>query len=425
MTDTNQVFVNGPINAIRLEGNVNGIDKTIYLFGDYHEDVVYQSKCPSFMSDDFPKYFIKTIKKSINKNIKYDFFFETGKTSLDSYNKDNETNDKTKDDKNDDKNDDKKVKREFKKKYIHEIDELFGNSINIVNKKNIGSKTDVNLRLHHIDFRDEIYTNYIFNDMNNILYMVNTMYKNVEYDESYISEILKKYNLILDEILFVKYLINALINNKPIEKQKNIDEKKFNIYIKIFIKLFDKFNNENIKKSLFDNSILITLINNNINSIITMIEEIILLIQNINKTIIYYYMLNTNTFSYGNDDNNIIHNLSLLYISSKNISGKIISLYAQIIDIYCLKRILDKSFVTNAIVYTGMLHTTHYLVMLIKQFNFKITHISYSNIDIKKLQKTIEKNTYKTSIFENTAIYIWQPIFSQCCDMTSFPKFFL
>lgn len=35
MTDK-AIYVNGPVNTIRIEGKINNVNKVIYLFGDYH-----------------------------------------------------------------------------------------------------------------------------------------------------------------------------------------------------------------------------------------------------------------------------------------------------------------------------------------------------------------------------------------------------
>ena len=148
--DINNIFVNGPINAMRLEGSINDVKKSLYLFCDYHKKVEYQTQCPSFLSEDFIRYFVKSMKKT-DKNINYDLFFEVGP----SFHQGTISN--------------------FRGKYIDEMYKFFKSSINIskTNDKieNLGSKTDSNLRLHYIDIRDYLksFINMITRELHEII----------------------------------------------------------------------------------------------------------------------------------------------------------------------------------------------------------------------------------------------------------------
>ena len=62
-----------------------------------------------------------------------------------------------------------------------------------------------------------------------------------------------------------------------------------------------------------------------------------------------------------------IHYCTLVEISSK------------IMDLYFVKQFLDKDYITNSISYTGIDHSVHVLYILVKYFNFNITHISTLN----------------------------------------------
>ena len=52
-------FVNGPINAVRLEGKINGINKVFYNFMDIHVDTSFQTECDDVRSLDLDKYLVK------------------------------------------------------------------------------------------------------------------------------------------------------------------------------------------------------------------------------------------------------------------------------------------------------------------------------------------------------------------------------
>jgi hypothetical protein len=67
--------INGPINVVRLEGQIFNINKIIYIFFDHHSDLYIQTKCNDFISDDIVVYLNKEFSKIKNKYI--DFFMET------------------------------------------------------------------------------------------------------------------------------------------------------------------------------------------------------------------------------------------------------------------------------------------------------------------------------------------------------------
>lgn len=52
-----------------------------------------------------------------------------------------------------------------------------------------------------------------------------------------------------------------------------------------------------------------------------------------------------------------------------------------------LRRFLDKTYITNSIAYTGMGHSMNYIYILLHEFDFKITHVSYTEIPITELNK--------------------------------------
>jgi hypothetical protein len=62
-----------------------------------------------------------------------------------------------------------------------------------------------------------------------------------------------------------------------------------------------------------------------------------------------------------------------------------------------MKKFLDKDYITNMISYTGARHSSNYVYILIKNFNFKITNYSYLNDgNIKNIEKMI-KNDKKSN----------------------------
>lgn len=137
----NNNLVNGPVNAFRLEGKIGNVNKVIYLFGDYHVPINVETKCDSFISDDFVSYFIKTMEKT-DKNIRYDFFCENHSNvdMFEGY---------------------KYSDSPYRQQYLRELIKYVDSDIDVNAKeeqkekkiKNNGSKTFKNLRLHYLDIR--------------------------------------------------------------------------------------------------------------------------------------------------------------------------------------------------------------------------------------------------------------------------------
>lgn len=69
-------FVSGPVNVVRLEGDINGIKKTIHLFMDFHMPVQEQTECDDIRSQDIDKFLVNTFDQAteMDKSITYDFF---------------------------------------------------------------------------------------------------------------------------------------------------------------------------------------------------------------------------------------------------------------------------------------------------------------------------------------------------------------
>ena len=99
----------------------------------------------------------------------------------------------------------------------------------------------------------------------------------------------------------------------------------------------------------------------------------------------------------------------------------IIKTFTKFMDIYFLRRFLDKDYITNVIAYTGAYHTSVYVYILIKEFGFKITHASYSKIaDMDQLNSEILNLDFSDDVSE----FLYPPIITQCSDISNFPKNF-
>jgi hypothetical protein len=70
---TNDITVNGPVNVVRLTGNIRGVEKVIYLFMDIHLDPGNQQECENLRSSDIKNYFLNNFDNSNNSDKTYDF----------------------------------------------------------------------------------------------------------------------------------------------------------------------------------------------------------------------------------------------------------------------------------------------------------------------------------------------------------------
>jgi hypothetical protein len=192
-------------------------------------------------------------------------------------------------------------------------------------------------------------------------------------------------------------------------------------------KIFTKYNHEPIRKKLVKH---IDLIDKNLEALINDSEELAAIMVNIDKTLRENppYKLtknvvfdNVETYDHGVNFNVVLHMLYTMYQKASLLDIKALYFFMTWMDIYFLRRFLDKDYITNAIVYTGGWHSELYVSTLVKDFGFKVTHASYSKIsDMEKLndeimnRKPLELSELFFPVIEN-----------QCSDLTDFPENFL
>lgn len=131
-----QSFVSGPINVVRLEGEINGVNKVLYSMFDFHMDLEEQLQCDDIESIPITQYLIKNFKEMTKGDIKYDFLLETYPDAIN-----NRTYVNT-------------------EKYIWDIQRMLKKIITRDYKKNKTLVTDKypNVRFHYIDIR--VYLNF-------------------------------------------------------------------------------------------------------------------------------------------------------------------------------------------------------------------------------------------------------------------------
>ena len=152
-------FINGPINCIRLESDVLGIKKVIYVFMDVHLSLEKQTKCDTIDNKDIRQYLADNLSKIPQTGKTIDLFLEILQPM-------------TLEDLND------STYKNYKGIYLEEARDLFLRSFNIDFKKNIVAKSKVfpKARFHYLDVRDRVIRTEDFSFINEILDLMRTIY---------------------------------------------------------------------------------------------------------------------------------------------------------------------------------------------------------------------------------------------------------
>ena len=114
--------------------------------------------------------------------------------------------------------------------------------------------------------------------------------------------------------------------------------------------------------------------------------------------------------------------MELIY-KINNISQNI---FVVITDLFFIRRFLDKNYIKNGILYTGHYHLTNIMYLLVKYFNFKVTHV-YNYTNINKINKYILNTPFKNLNYiddiNNEFLFLNSPII-QCSNLFDFPDDF-
>jgi hypothetical protein len=118
-----------------------------------------------------------------------------------------------------------------------------------------------------------------------------------------------------------------------------------------------------------------------------------------------------------------------ILINLSDLMDKLGTPFLILVDLYLMRRILDKKYTNNNIIYTGQNHLVDISVLLVKYFDFKITNIFYLDEKIKDINKFIKKiDTTDYSYITDTTIYLTNSTdedgVDQCADLFNFPDNF-
>lgn len=379
--------VNGPYNIVRLEGYVNGKKKIIYLFSDLH---AFDYECDDIDSLDINKYLLKVFRKAKKKlpNIHYDFFVETF-TRPEHENLD-------------------KVKRY---NYLLLVRKIF---YHLTRKKRILSD-EMNIRLHYTDFRDYLSTYEFYNMALRASEETHHMFSDISLDSSYINNIINILKPLPNKIKYIQYLINTDLVKVDIKDKTvyltpgNITKKESNnILTNIFVKIKYEYINNHIKSKLAKILVDLNLI---LNNILDKHKYLLNFLANVRKD-------NTSYLDYATDSKDSLETITDIKICISDMSVMCSHVSAILIDIFMLRRFLDKDYITNAIYYCGGDHANFITTALIQYFDFKITHIAKSEHTIDELNKQLNKvNIHNTLDMRKLLKTSYQ-----CSSLENFPE---
>ena len=371
-----ETLINGPVNVARLEGKIGSVPKVIYLFMDRHDSVVHQTECTDIFAKDVNTYFVDTFKEIKGSDTTYDFFMETNlgeskESQSDSF-------------------------FQLRERYIDDMIRLFTGLFRFDNDSNKIKINEVfeNVRLHYLDIRDHLQVTIRDEyQLDNVLGRINPRnlklrdLKLVSFELKSIRDNLQK---LLD--LFSKPIgsNNTVIDDSNIPY--NLDPKIVSYFVR---KMEDQYHHQDVKKIL----------NDALQKLLSMGKEIM---AHINQLIAKYDSLVK--------EKTLLPSHILFDETYPIIDEGLINFYARLTDIFMLRRFLDKDYITNAITYSGIAHSSYYINVLVNRFGFKLTHLANKTGSLALTLKDIKAGNKGTSIFMQQG---------QCSDMTSFPKHFL
>jgi hypothetical protein len=370
------IYINGPMHTIRLEGNIGKIKKVLYIFGDYHINCDKQTSCNNDDAYDIDKYLSNEFKELTNE---VDFFLEIPVSYVPNY--------KT---------------SHIRDKYIHNVRNFFSRNFNIeANKLVKRSEKYPLVRFHHLDIRQDnpLLYEYLFNQlfvMSDFLHGIGTVAE------------------LMNDFQTMNFIANKL------DKMYNV----FNNFINFSLQLEKEFKNIYYIKKIREktkNKEVSNILNKYLDKFYTNIKNTQKIFMKYRKHIeeLYYKLNNIEKIDINIINKNVIIPFSKIILEIRRYLDYQIDIP---MDCYLLRRFLDKEYITNGILYCGMAHTADVVNILVNDFNFKITHHS-GMIKPDELNKKIKEGSYNEQEVHNLLIKQKEYIY-QCSNVKGFPKKF-
>lgn len=400
--------INGPINVARLEGTVNGLHKIIYIFMDYHLPVSSQLQCEDMAVD--VQYYIADSLKNNNKQI--DFFVEIFPSKI---------------------NSPQNVNRG---RYIDEIIRYFKKNISAgpsnekldknnkqSNPNNTLNKQTNLIRYHYIDIRDALESTIVKHLYSLLRLTHDGLCSHVIYSPDQLVGHIES----LHALFLVTYRVtfDKVIKNNTVKQNTKIFGDQLVLVFKYIGKIVLKYDNDDIKEKILN--YLEVFIKPHFDNIFKIFDELLVLIKNLKKqdldptTLKVTKNMRHESHIYGYITSEIEDILFQFDKLINQLDNETLWLFSRYVDMFFLRRFLDKKYITNAITYTGIAHSMVYIRTLVQDFDFKVTNTSYNYFnDVEKLTKEI-KNVKTQFEMEK---FFYPKTLSQCSNLTNFPEKF-
>lgn len=411
------MYVSGPTNVVRLECSTGSIKKIIYLFMDYHIDAAYQTKCTDPRSVDVKTFFLEEFdrqrKESPDKT--FDFMFERG--PLDPYHQ-----------------------RDRKGIYIDEVADMFTEAFQIsaTSGKVVKSTLVPNVRFHLVDVRDFAIRKSMNAYFGPISKIFRQIYANKGFNTTQLHTLSEQLQIIQSEYagLYVNmYQNHNLFNPKPNNvvyspyenRMHNISATDNYVLTQKFIyKILTNYDNPSVKKII--NGIIQTEL---LDMFIDFFAWLDLALSQIHEIIFEANRYESDTdrilfqhsdqsYAYGPDPIRYLKIILELSDMKSILYDKLIFIGLYLMDLYALRRTLDKNYITNMIAYTGAAHSKNYIRLLIKYGQATLTHWSYLKYNLKKTTQMVKSSTKFNDL---TVLFVPQTK-TQCVNLKLFPKLF-
>ena len=367
-------YISGPYNIIHLRGQIDGLQKDIYIMFDIHNGKEYETPCTDKNAKDVINFLDKKFK---NTKEELDFMIEIHPSDLISKNWYRNTI------------------------YIEKIWTFARNAFTMTNDNTtvIKSKQYPNVRIHYIDVRDvyfKLVWVYEFEEImyNNLTYEICEQYKNYDVPKQFVKFVFKR----IEEI--TKILLKS--NIKSAEK--------FNMLQFFSINNVNSIHPEEKYKMLkyIVHKTQSRVTNKKLADCLNYIKNEIKLYFNNIKNNIYAKIMSYKKADTAND-------LKFFFDMTHKFYIDIIIFSIFLMDLYAIKRIIEKDYIKKIILYVGGLHATHYIMLLIKFFNFQI--ISISKNPESSIPILTEKILNNSNLFDIHETMFWtENILNQCSD---------
>lgn len=398
--------INGPINCVRVKKNYNGIQKILYLFFDIPLSSKELTECVDEPNLDVHKAFDKFFKKAKNNKIIYDFFLEQAPDNI------------------------LKTEHNYKYKYnyLRQLHNYFNKKISFNEKQNKLTSKDANVRYHYIDIRMIYYLKLLITDnVNKFLhitditnistYHVHDVTESINYIFNYATIFFNQLcpDTTAPKVTSIQNL--EYVNHENTEKMKQI--------IKFLTsKIKSKYENLDIKNTI--TSIIKNNITSSYNELRVLYKQFLLeqtkMLDLLNINLDTYYRNPSNEQgTYGAPYSEIQYQLSSIKKKITEFTLKNQMFCGQVMDLYFIRRFLDKNYISNGIIYVEASHCINIIRILITYFDFEVTHASYSQeTNMEKLNNIIKNGTVGDMYDQ-----FYPEKLHQCINLNGFPKNFL